>query len=116
MFTDTISTGTIAVVYTRRGSSNTSRILRVPVGDTPANERRMEIAHEVTAAKRVNSMVKFGLTIIDAVTGKTDTADFTCKLSRTANITEAQVQLIVDHLVKFAGVPANVTKIYNQEA
>jgi hypothetical protein len=75
----------------------------------------MELAHEVTAAKRVNSMVKFGLTKIDPVTGKVDTVNGTLKLDRTPNITEAEYQLIVDHLVKFA-IPANVTKIYNQEA
>lgn len=115
MFTDTITTGTIAVVYTRRGTSNSNRIVRVPVGDTPSNERKMEIAHEVTAAKRVNSLVKFSLTLIDGVTGKTDVVNLSCKLDRTANITEAQVQLVYDHLVKFA-IPANVTKIYNQEA
>lgn len=115
MFNDTITTGTTAVSYTRRGSSNTNRIMRVPVGDPPSNERSMELAHEVTSAKRVNSMVKFGITVIDPVTGKTDTVSLTGKLSRTPNITEAQVQLVVDHFVKFA-IPANVTKLYNQEA
>lgn len=115
MFPDTITVGTVPVTYTRRGSSNTSRILRVPVGDPPANERKMELAHEVTAAKRVNSMVKFGITTIDPVTGKVDTVEGTMKISRTANITEAQVKLVADHMVTFLS-PSNVTKIYNQEA
>lgn len=115
MFTDTIATGTTSVTYTRRSPNGSNRSRFVPVGDTPANERRIEIAHEVSAAKRVSTLVKIALSRPHPVTSVAEEASVQVKVVHPASFTEAEVQLIVDHFVKFA-TAANVTKLYNQES
>lgn len=113
MFTDTITTGTVSVTYTRRSNKGTRSVF-VPSGDTPVNERKQEIAHEVTAAKRTNSLVKFAITYQNPITGVLEEVSFNGTWKRPASATEAQVQLVTDHFVKFA-TAANVTKIFNIE-
>lgn len=113
MFTDTITTGTTSVAYVRRAPRG-NRAVFVPSGDTPANERRLEIAHEVSAAKRVSSLVKFALTRPNPVTNVLEEGSVQVKLVHPASFTEAECQLLVDHFVKF-GIAANVTKVFNQE-
>lgn len=113
MYTDTIIVGTIPVTYTRR-SPKGARSVFVPSGDTPSNERRLEIGHEVTAAKRVNSLEKFALIRPHPVTGVLEELSIQVKYTRPASATEAEMQLLADHVKSF-GTIANVTKIYNQE-
>lgn len=113
MFTDTISTGTTVVPYIRRTPRGT-RTVFVPTGDTPQNERRIEIGHEVTAARRVNTLVKIALVRPNPVTDVLEEGSVQVKLVHPASFTEAEVQLLVDHSVKFL-IPGNVTKLYNQE-
>lgn len=113
MFTDTITTGTTSVTYTRRAPRG-NRAVFVPSGDTPSNERRLEISHEVTAAKRVNSLVKFAIVAPHPVTNVLEEGSIQCKIVHPASFTEAQVQLYCDHLVKFL-TSGNVTKVFNQE-
>jgi hypothetical protein len=112
MLSDTIVTGTTAVTYTRRSPKGTRSVF-VPTGDIPSNERRIEVAHEVTAAKRVNSMVKVALNLAN-VNLIVEECSATVKIAHPASFTEAQVQLLVDHLVKFL-TAGNVTKLFNQE-
>lgn len=113
MFNDTIVTGTTSVTYTRRAPRGT-RSQFVPVGDTPSNERRMELAHEVTSARRVNTLVKVSLTRPNPSTLVLEEGSVQLKLVHPASFTEAECQLLADHLVKFL-VSGNVTKLYNQE-
>lgn len=113
MFTDTIATGTTSVTYTRR-SPRGNRAVFVPSGDIPSNERRLEIAHEVSAARRVNSLVKFALNRAHPTTGVLEEGSVQVKLVHPASFTEAEVQLLADHTVKFL-LAANVTKLFNQE-
>jgi hypothetical protein len=113
MFTDTIATGTTPVTYVRR-SPRGNRACFVPTGDTPQNERRIEIGHEVTAARRVNTLVKVALTRPNPITDVLEEGSVQVKIVHPASFTEAEVQLLADHFVKFA-TAANVTKLYNQE-
>lgn len=113
MFADTIATGTTSVTYTRRAPRGT-RTVFVPVGDTPDNERKLEVAHEVASSKRVSSLVKFGKIRAHPVTNVLEEASVQVKIVHPASYTEAEVQLIADHAVKFL-TPANVTKLFNQE-
>jgi hypothetical protein len=113
MFNDTITTGTTAVTFTKRTSAGT-RTIWVPVGDTPANERRLEVGHEVSAAKRVSSLVKVAIVRPHPVTSVAEECSLQCKIVHPASFTEAEVQTVVDQGVKFL-IAANVTKIYNQE-
>jgi hypothetical protein len=113
MFADTIATGTTSVTYTKRAPRG-ARSVYVPVGDTPDSERRLELAHEVTSAKRVNSLVKFAKIRPNPITNVLEEGSIQVKIVHPASFTEAEVQLYVDHCVKFL-TAANVTKIFNQE-
>lgn len=113
MFTDTIVIGTVPITYTRRTPKGTRSVF-VPVGDTPSNERRLEIAHESTASKRVNSLAKVAQVAPHPVTNVLEEGSIQIKIVRPASFTEAQVQLLADHAAKFL-VSGNVTKMFNQE-
>lgn len=113
MFTDTIALGTTPVTYVSRAPSG-GRSIRVPSGDTPANERRLEIASENNAANRVSSMVKVAVRRPHPVTAVSEEASVTVKIVRPASFTEAEIQLAVDHLKTMLSA-ANVTKLYNRE-
>lgn len=113
MFTDTITVGTTPVSFIRR----TMRGLRsvfVPSGDTPSNERRVEIGHEASAAKRVSSLVKFALVRPNPVSNVLEEASIQTKFVHPASFTEAEMQVLADQNAKF-WTPANTTKVYNQE-
>lgn len=113
MFTDTITVGTTPVTFTRR-NPNGARSVFVPSGDIPQDERKLEIAHEVTAARRVNSLVKVSRTRINPTTEVMEEVSFAVKITHPASFTEAEVQLIRDHAVTFL-TAGNVTKLFNQE-
>lgn len=113
MFTDTINLGTTPITYTRR-TRRGNRAVFVPTGDVPANERRLEIAHEVSAARRVNSLAKVALTASHPVTNVLEEGSIQIKITHPASFTEAQVQLLADH-AKTMLASANVTKLFNQE-
>lgn len=113
MFTDTIVVGTISVTYTRRSDKGTRSVF-VPAGDTPANERRIELAHEVTASKRVNSLEKFAITRPHPITGVLEEASVQVKVVRPASFTDTEMQLLRDHAVLFNS-STNYGKILNQE-
>jgi hypothetical protein len=84
------------------------------VGDTPANERRKEIGHEVSAAKRVSTLSKTAIVRPHPVTSVPEEAYVLTKIVHPASFTEAEVQTLVDQEVKFL-VAGNVTKLFNQE-
>jgi hypothetical protein len=113
MFTDTLALGTTPVTYVRR-SPRGNRSVFVPSGDTPQNERRLEMAHEVSAAKRVSSLNKVALVRPNSVTNVLEEGSIQIKLVHPASFTEAEVQLLADHGKTLLSV-ANVTKTYNQE-
>lgn len=114
MFTDTIALGTTSVTYTRRTRKGLRDVF-VPVGDTPDNERRIELGHEVTASRRVNSLVKIAKVRPNpSNTTVSEEGSIQIKIVHPASFTEAEVQLLADHAKTFLSV-ANVTKIYNQE-
>lgn len=113
MFTDTITTGTIPVTYTKRAPKG-ARNTWVPSGDLPSNERRMEIGHEVTAAKRVSSLVKFALVRPHPTTGILEEASVRIITTRPASFTNAEMELINNHANLFH-TGANFTKVLNQE-
>jgi len=55
MLNDTQTLGTIPVNYIRRASSGTLSNF-VPSGDTPSNERKLRVGHEVAKSQTVNSL------------------------------------------------------------
>lgn len=113
MFNDTIALGTTPVTYTKRSPRGTRSVF-VPTGDTPSNERRLEIDHEVTSAKRVNSLVKTALVRAHPVTSVLEEIGIQITIKRPASASEAEVQLIGDHLKTMLS-PGNITKLFNQE-
>lgn len=113
MFTDTITVGTVPVTYTRRSDKGTRSVF-VPAGDTPSNERRLELAHEVTASKRVNSLEKIAITRPHPTSGVLEEASVQVKVVRPASFTDAEMQLLRDHAVLF-NTSTNFGKVLNQE-
>lgn len=113
MFTDTIALGTTPVTYTRRAPRG-NRSVFVPSGDIPSNERRLEIAHETSAARRVNSLVKVALMLQNPTTSVMEECSIQIKYTHPASFPEATVQLLANHGATML-LPANVTKVYNQE-
>lgn len=113
MFTDTIITGTTSVTYVRRAPRG-NRAVFVPSGDTPDNERKIEIAHEVAASKRVNSLVKFARMRPHPVTAVPEEISIQVKIVHPSSATQMEVDAIRDHVVVFM-TNTNVAKIFNQE-
>lgn len=118
MFNDTIELNDLAlnpVTFTRR-SPRGNRSVFVPSGDTPSDERRIEIGHEVTSAKRVNSLVKFATIAPNPITNVLEEGSVQVKIVHPASFTATQVAELVHSAVVFAADGARVTKIFNQEA
>lgn len=113
MFNDTIVTGTTPITYTRRSPKGVRSVF-VPAGDTPTNERKVEIAHEVTTTKRVNSLVKIAITRPNPVSSVLEELSVQFKIVRPGSATDTEMQLIRDHLVTFA-TSTNFAKLLNQE-
>jgi len=115
MFTDTITMGTTPVTYVRR-TPRGNRSSFVPSGDTPSDERRLEIAHEVTAARKVNSLAKCSRTRNDpgSTVSKPEEICAQLTLKRPPSCTLAEYLAVADHLISWA-TTANLTKMYNQE-
>lgn len=113
MFNDTIVIGTTPITYTRRAPKGVRSVF-VPAGDTPTNERKMEIAHEVTSTKRVNSLAKVALTRPNPVTTVLEEGSIQVKLVRPGSFTDTEMQLMRDHVVSFLS-STNFAKLLNQE-
>lgn len=117
MLTDTLIKGTTAVSFVRRTPLG-GRSKFVPSGDTPANERKVEVSHEVTATRRVNTLEKVSLTRPNpANAALLEELSVALVIKRPASATEAEIQLLVNQLyTPSGGIPGHVTKLYNQES
>jgi hypothetical protein len=113
MFNDTITIGTTPVTYTKRAPRGT-RSVYVPAGDTPTNERRVELGHEVTTTKRVNSLVKRALVRPNPLTDVLEEGSIQIKIVRPGSFTDAEMQLMRDECVSFL-TSTNFAKVLNQE-
>lgn len=117
MFNDTIvlnNSVPAAVTFTKR-SPRGSRNVWVPSGDLPSSERRIEIGHEVTSAKRVNSLVKIAKVTTHPVTNVLEEHSYQVKIVHPASATLADVKDLNAFVCSFFGTAANVEKVFNQE-
>jgi hypothetical protein len=116
MLTDTQTLGTTTVTFTRRvAAGQTSQF--VPSGDTPANERKLRVGHEVTKSGTVNTLYAVSHVKLDAAspTGATALASVQVKIIRPRFVSAADMSLIVDQ-VKTGLTTTVINALLNQEA
>lgn len=117
MFNDTIvlDNGLAAnITFVRRNPRGTRQVF-VPSGDTPSDEKRIEIGHEVTSAKRVNTLVKFGWVKANPVTNVLEEASIQIKIVHPASTTLEDVQMLSHFASNFISDNSTVAKLFNQE-
>lgn len=125
MFDDTIAIKTVAdrpavmadgfttsVTFARRTPKGV-RAQFVPVGDIPVTERKLEIAHEQTASKRVNTLVKVSKQR-DASGVNLGEASAQFKLVRPGTATLAETILLITTLCGFLLAEGAIEELYNQ--
>lgn len=117
MLNDTLSIGTTPISYVRQKHAMPGQRARwSPAGDVLTNERFVEVAHETTKSKRLNSLVKVGLNRENpTVPGQVEEISVQIKVSAPASATNAEVELIRDHAVSLLSA-ATLTKILNGES
>jgi len=116
MFNDTITLpwDTINQTFTRR-SPKGNRSVFVISGDSPSDERRVEIAHEVTSGRRVNSLVKFARSRPNPTTNLVEEASVQVKIVHPATFTDADMGRLNELCVGFLSSSGFFAKLYNQE-
>lgn len=104
----------MAYVRTQHAAAN-QRPKWSPSGDTESNRRTLELSHEVTRAKRQNSLIRTTKLVVNSTTGAVVELSRSVKYSIPPEATAADVEALRDHGVSFE-TNANLVKVMNRES